>query len=375
MRWRGAFGWREHPVELVLHDPLREEVLSVGRWLIPLAGDLTLPLVRRLTQSPMRNYEYRGIVDPDLYSARAGVYALNSYQPGKVPVVLVHGLWSNPSVWIPMLDAPRGDPVLHASYQFWVVLNPSGYPLPLVALSLRRSLREIRRRFDPHGIDPALNNMVILGKSTGGQLTRMLVQPSGEALWNTVFTQPIDRVRAAAELQADLAAIFFFQPEPYVRRVVFLTTAHRGTNLPGQGGARLGINLIRRHNPLRPVWSKLEAANGRAVFQPSFQDRVLSSADGMEGGNPLLLALDSQPIASEVAYHSIIANLHREAPLDKMSDGLVTYRSAHLDGAASEHIVTATHACEADPQVIAEVRRILMVHLSEGKGRSQTREQ
>ena len=217
--------------------------------------------------------------------------------------------------------------------------------------------------------------MVILGKSTGGQLTRMLVQPSGEALWNAVFTQSIDQARASPELQADLAAIFFFQPEPYVRRVIFLTTAHRGSKLAGQPGARRAIELVHRDNPLRPVWSALQAANGRTVFQPSFQDRVLSSADGMEAGNPLLLALNSQPIAPEVVYHSIIANLRRQAPLANMSDGLVSYRSAHLDGAASEHIVTATHTCEANPQVIAEVRRILMVHLSEGTGIPPTREQ
>jgi len=357
--------WREEPVELVLHDPLGEEVLNVGRRPISLAGDLTSSLVRRLTQSPMRNYEYLSVVDPDFYSAQAGIYALDPYQPGKVPVVLVQGLWSSPTVWIPMLDVLRGDPALRASYQFWVVLNPSGYPLPLAALSLRRSLREIRQRFDPQGIDPALNNMVILGKSTGGQITRMLVQPSGEALWNAVFRQPIHQVRAAPELRADLVTIFFSQPEPYVRRVIFLTTAHRGGKLAGQPGVRLGIALIRRNNPLRPVWAELEAANGRAVFQPSFQNRVLGSIDGMEAGNPLLTALNSQPIAPQVTYHSIIANVRREVPLDKMTDGLVTYRSAHLDGAASEHIVTATHTCEADPQVIAEVRRILHLHLTE----------
>ena len=173
----------------------------MGRGLIPLASDLTPPLVRRLTQRPMPNYEYLGVVDPVFYSAQAGVYALDSYQPGKVPVLLVQGVWSSPAVWIPMLDVLRSDPALRASYQFWVVLNPSGYPLPLAALSLRRSLREIRRRFDPQGADPALNNMVILGKSTGGQVIRMLVQPSGEALWNAVFTQPIDQVRAAPNLR------------------------------------------------------------------------------------------------------------------------------------------------------------------------------
>ena len=49
-----------------------------------------------------------------------------------------------------------------------------------------------------------------------------------------------------------------------------------------------------------------------------------------------------------------------------MTDGLVRYTSAHLDGAVSETIVTSTHVCvEADPEVIAEVRRILTEHRGE----------
>jgi hypothetical protein len=368
--------WRQEPVELVLHDPLRDELVNVGAHRIPLATDLTPPLVHRLTQNPIRGFEYRGAVDPELYSAQAGIYALDAYQPGKVPVLLVNGLWSSPAVWITLLDALRGDPELRSSYQFWVALNPTtGLPLPLAARSLRRSLREIRQRFDPAGADPALNNMVILGKSTGGQITRILVQPSGEALWNAFFTQSIDQIRAAPGIKADLASAFFFEPEPYVRRVIFLTTAHRGTELARSPGIRLGTQLICRNNPLRRVWAELEATNSRSVFQPYFRGQVPGSADGMEAGNPLLIALDSQQIAPEVVYHSIIANLRHGVPLDRMTDGLVSYGSAHLDGAASEHIVTAPHTCERDPHVIAEVRRILLLHLSESTALLQPHEQ
>ena len=145
--------WRDEPVELVLHDPANEERFEfAGKWL-PLAMNLTTPLIHRLKQ--MRNYELRGVVDADSYVAQAGAYALDPYQPGKIPIVLVEGLWSSPTAWISMLDSLRGDPFLRASYQFWVVLYPSGYPLPVAALSLRRSLREIRERFDPQGTDPA----------------------------------------------------------------------------------------------------------------------------------------------------------------------------------------------------------------------------
>ena len=79
-----------------------------------MAADLTTPMAIRLAQSPIRNYEYLGVFDPEFYDERAGIYALDPYQPGKVPVVLVHGLWSSPKVWVPMLDALRGDPALRA---------------------------------------------------------------------------------------------------------------------------------------------------------------------------------------------------------------------------------------------------------------------
>jgi hypothetical protein len=104
----------------------------------------------------------------------------------------------------------------------------------------------------------------------------------------------------------------------------------------------------------RVVWSGL-----------LFRAHPLSSADGLETENPMLMALDAQSVMSDVVYHSIIANRHYRKTLEKINDGFVDYRSAHIDGAASERIVTATHACEAEFEVIDEVRRILHVHLAE----------
>jgi hypothetical protein len=366
IRPRGPIaGWRHQPVDLVLHDPLREQAINPGGQALPIAYNLTAPLVRRLAQGPLRNYEYLGVVDPEFYASETGAYAIDPYQPGKIPVVLVQGLWSSPGVWVPMLNALRADPALRASYQFWVVLYPMGHPLPLAALSLRQSLREIRRSFDPQGIDRALDELVILGKSTGGQVVRMLAEPSGEALWNAVFTRPIDQVGASPALRDELAAMFFFQPEPYVRRVIFLATAHRGGKLASQPGVQLGVGLIRLNNPLRRAWAELEAANGPDLFRAPYQNRAPSSFDGLEAGNPLLMAIDAQPIAPGIAYHSIIANIRHLAPPEKMTDGLVSYPSAHLGGAASESIVTAGHPCEANPEVIAEVRKILHIDLTE----------
>jgi hypothetical protein len=40
----------------------------------------------------------------------------------------------------------------------------------------------------------------------------------------------------------------------------------------------------------------------------------------------------------------------------------VSYESAHLAGIASEKLDSAGHFCQDDPEVIAEVRRILSEH-------------
>ncbi len=123
--------------------------------------------------------------------------------------------------------------------------------------------------------------------------------------------------------------LFSFEPEPYVRRVIFMATGHRGSKLAKQPGVRLGVELVRRNNPLRQVCAELEAANGPLVFQPFFHNRTPSSIDGMQANDPLVVALDTQPISPQVAFHSIIANSRRKLrlPLEKNSDGLVNYAS------------------------------------------------
>ena len=148
--------------------------------------------------------------------------------------------------------------------------------------------------------------------------------------------------------------------------MIFVTTGHRGSKLGAQPGVRLAVDLVHRNNPLRTIWTELEVTNGRNVFSLDVRARPLSSADGLEAENPMLMALDAQAgFMPDVVYHSIIANRHQRKTPERISDGFIDYPSAHIDGAASERIVTAAHACEADFEVIDEVRRILHVHLAE----------
>ncbi len=89
--------------------------------------------------------------------------------------------------------------------------------------------------------------------------------------------------------------------------------------------------------------------------------RLPNSITGLKPTNPALPVINSVPIG--VPYHSIIGNRGKPGPLAESSDGVVPYWSSHLDGAQSECIVPGPHgSCEL-PQTIAELDRILRLHL------------
>ena len=72
--------------------------------------------------------------------------------------------------------------------------------------------------------------------------------------------------------------------------------------------------------------------------------------------NPLLSRLADLPI--KVPFHSIIGNRGIDERADS-SDGIVAYRSSHLEGAESEKIVPSGHNLLSNPTTVAEIKRIL----------------
>jgi hypothetical protein len=73
-----------------------------------------------------------------------------------------------------------------------------------------------------------------------------------------------------------------------------------------------------------------------------------------------LIGLNKLPI--KAPHHSIIGDRGRgDSP--NGSDGVVPYRSAHLDSAQSEKIIPYGHGGYQSPESIAELLRILRLHL------------
>ncbi len=152
---------------------------------------------------------------------QTGIRMLAPYQPGKIPVVLVHGLLSSPLTWAPVINDLQADPTLGERYQFWYYYYPTGAPYLASAAELRRQLEQLRKEVDPRHEDPALDNMVFVGHSMGGLISKLMTVDSGDDFWHLVSKEPFDKLNLPNSARADLEQTYFFQRESCVKRVHF----------------------------------------------------------------------------------------------------------------------------------------------------------
>jgi hypothetical protein len=145
-----------------------------------------------------------------------------------------------------------------------------------------------------------------------------------------------------------------------VKRVIFLCTPHRGSYLASLSLAGMVNDFVAAPSNLTQVVGELVLRNRDRLLLRTMA-RLPTSIDNMTPGNPFIRALAVLPIAADVRARSIVA-VDADGPLDGASDGVVKYRSAHLEGVESELIVRSSHSAQDQPAVIEEIRRILLEH-------------
>ncbi|WP_261357718.1 esterase/lipase family protein [Aquisphaera insulae] len=359
----------EPPAVLELRDPVRE---CTPRWQIepggpnlPLAYDMTVPLAKQFHNNNLNLMGALGVLYPSQYNGNTGIYMIDPYEPGKIPVVLVHGLMSSPEAWDNAMNELRGNPELRSRYQFWLFFYSTGNPILASGARFRKALNEIRDELDPRHADAAFDHMVLIGHSMGGLLSRLAISRSGQELWDTASRVPPDAIQLEPELKELLVSSLIFEPVPTVRRAIFVATPHKGSPLGDEPIGRIASRLITVPKDVLEVRKALLQSNGAQEVSEAFRGkRYATSVSQLSIGNPVLKAINRIPMSEAVAYHSIVG-FDGKTPLPAGGDGVVPYLSAHVEGALSELIVSSGHSAQETDDAIAEMHRILALHLEE----------
>ena len=364
-------GLRDGRVEgnLALYTTLENTSVSVGGRTVPLEFGLTSALAYTLEGSQAYALELKGLLsgDLELFKSTAGfkdnVLLMAPYRPGRIPLVLVHGTASSPLRWAQMLNEILNDRQLWNRYQVWLFTYNTGNPVLYSGGILTQGLRSVVQELDPEGKDDALRKMVVIGHSQGGLLTKLTAIDSGDRFWERVFNVPVDQIDLSSDTRELFRRSLYYKPLPFVHRVVFISTPHRGSHLSKGYITDLLRRLISLPftllSPLQEVFQRSpEAVTARAMTA-----EIPRSTDNMNPDSEFIKTFASIPIAPGIIAHSIIAVDNPEDPKEEWDDGVVAYSSAHIDGVASELIVHSGHSAQESPLAIEGVRRILVENL------------
>jgi pimeloyl-ACP methyl ester carboxylesterase len=346
------------------YDAMNVETIQLNGVQVPLAADFTAPFGLLISKTTLKNIGLSQTFSSEDWLNQAGFYMTEPYNPHKIPIITVHGLLSSPVTWINLQNDLMADSVLRKHYQIWHFAYPPGLPVLVSAQFLREKLEEFYDIFDPHAQFPATRNAVVIAHSMGGLLTKTVVSDSGDRLWEELFHKPPADLGLTAPLREQLDRMLRFRRAPVVTRVVFIAVPHRGSLLAESFAGRIGRMLIAVPAiVLTPLRLMREQAG--TLMTPEAQEALKedpTSIRSLSPQNPMIQVLAGIAVDRRVPFHSIIGD-RGLGDGEQGSDGVVPYKSAHLEGAESELIVPSDHAATAHPFTVLEVKRILKLHL------------
>ena len=346
-----------------LYPAYEPSEVQVREQSVPLQADPTAAFAYGLSDPKIWSSEYAGFLRGDFFDrSPSQLVALQPFAPDQIPVVFIHGTASSAGRWADLINDLQSDPVIRDHFQFWLFSYNTGIPIPFSALQLRTALESAVHKLDPQGTNPALHDMVLIGHSQGGLLAKMLVIDSGSRLWDAFSSKPLDQFRVSESTRELLRQALFVKPLPEVRRVIFIATPQHGSYVAGSWIGQLAARFVTL--PIRLTTGLTEIVQGNIdALRLNRGVQGFSSVWGMTPSNPILQVFAAIPMSPNVAVNSIIA-VQGNGPIETGSDGVVTYKSAHIGGVESELVVRSGHSVQSNPNTVAEVRRILLLHLA-----------
>ena len=326
---------------LLFLDPRRKTRVGFGDYRPALARDVSAPLAWVVKNRKLKRVHTRKRFPGADGLSRGTLELLEPYMRGKIPVILVHGYRGNAVGWANVINELQARTELERRYQFWLYEYDSTDTFLLSAANLRNALFEVTAKLDPRGYDPALSQITLIGFSMGGLVSKLQVTSSGNRLWEATARRPFQDLQLDGETRERLSRVFFFEPMPSVRQVVFVGTPHRGSPYAADLILRWASSYAADHET-RARFRKIVRDNPQ-TFRRQFVKRLPTSLDLLSPHDPLLRTIEKLPVSPHVRLHTIIG-YGCEMPGYGTSDGVVPVVSARHPGVASECYVRSTHS-------------------------------
>ncbi|WP_082629178.1 esterase/lipase family protein [Pseudomonas sp. TTU2014-080ASC] len=353
-------------VVLTGYDPYRTSRFNVVGHSVPLAANYTSGYGLWLARSGFARQSMLTLIGRGEVLEAPHVHLLQPYDPNRRIVIMLHGLASSPEAWINVANEVLGDEELRNRYQIWQVYYPTNHPIAFNNRAVKDAIAQTLKHFDPSGEAKASQDVVLIGHSMGGVLSRLLVSSTGDELWQNFLSRHELSSKRRRQAQSKIAPYLQFEPLPQVSRAVFVAAPHRGTPFAENRVSRWASSLVKLPFSVLDRFAEIaQVLVDPNSASPVALNRGFNSIDNLSDLDPFIKATAELPISPTVRYHSIIGNHTPEVPLEQSSDGVVPYSSSHLAGALSEKVIPSWHSVQETPEAILEIRRILHEHLKE----------
>ena len=344
------------------YDPYKYEQIQLAGKNYPLAANFSTPYGLWLAQNNLGKAAYLTLIDRDNRLTMPHLYMLEPYNPNKKVIVLVHGLASSPEAWIRLTNDIMGDKVLRENYQVWQVFYSTNMPITESRFQIYALLKQSFAQVNANA--SAKNDAVLIGHSMGGIIARLLVSDADvtQKALSMMSNRQLNKYKNVPIVSQRMN----IQDIPNFSRAIFLSAPHHGTAYADLWFTRAARKVIKLPGSfLTAVGDTLQSQ------EHDFSDLAKQIDQGLIQNGPSDLSYKSKfmVLTSDIVprkgllFHSIMGNNTDSNDPNVITDGVVPYKSAHLDGAVSEKIIKGGHSIQETPEAVLELRRILRLHL------------
>lgn len=347
------------PFVIRFFDPYREDSALVEGDRFKITGNFSVPYGLWLSTNNFGMLGYKKVLNMGQSSAMPHLFMIEPYQPNKKVIVLIHGLASSPEAWVALTNNIMGDKVLRENYQVWQVFYATNMPIWESRYQIHALLKQAFSQTVTGSA--SAKDAVLIGHSMGGIISRLLLSDADIRASAIPFLS--DDERKFIYAHPSIVDRFQFDPMHNFSRAIFIAAPHRGTDYADRWFTRTARKMISLPGDF---FGSLKDGDSVKTNSQSVKLGVATVGpnDLSDQSTFMQLTHAIEPVAG-FKYHSIMGNHTQSQDPAVMSDGIVPYKSSHLEHAISEKIISGGHSIQETPEAIHELQRILRAHLQD----------